>query len=101
MLVCPVGSTAQGEIDATNSQSIDSSRPFLTLFFPTFLFAVAAAAPKMMESVDMVAVNDFIATQNANLIATSSTDFGGSFYPVAGLTLLGALILYLSPPLED
>lgn len=38
--------------------------------------------------------------QNTNLIATSANDFGGYFYPIAGLLLLGALILYLSPPLS-
>ncbi|GAX16652.1 hypothetical protein FisN_23Hh219 [Fistulifera solaris] len=58
------------------------------------------SAPKMTEVVMDV---DMISTfaQNANVIATSSGDFGGAFYPVAGLTLLGALILYLSPPLAD
>jgi hypothetical protein len=45
-------------------------------------------------------VNSALA-QNANLIATSAGDFGGYFYPVAGLVLLGALILYLSPPLAQ
>jgi hypothetical protein len=55
----------------------------------------------MMEAVDMGAANDFLATQSANLIATSSNDFGGAFIPVAGITLLAAFILYLSPPLSD
>lgn len=52
-----------------------------------------------MESVE-VAVTNVIA-QNANLIATNADEFGGYFYPVAGLGLLAALILYLSPPLAD
>lgn len=56
-------------------------------------------APKMTEAVDVDIVSNF--AQNANVIATSSGDFGGAFYPVAGLVLLGALILYLSPPLAD
>lgn len=50
-----------------------------------------------LESVDVAALNNAAST----LIATSSDDFGGAFYPVAGITLLGALILYLSPPLAD
>lgn len=39
--------------------------------------------------------------QNANLIASNADDFGGYFYPVAGLGLLAVLILYLSPPLAS
>lgn len=48
-------------------------------------------------------VDNIVSTfaQNANVIATTSGDFGGAFYPVAGLVLLGAFILYLSPPLAD
>ena len=57
-------------------------------------FAARTEAPKMipMEVVDAA---------TTNVIATASSDFGGYFAPVAGLTLLGALILYLSPPLVD
>jgi hypothetical protein len=54
-------------------------------------------APKMIENVNVDAVSNL--AENVNLLATSSESFGGAFYPVAGLTLLGALILYLSPPL--
>ena len=39
--------------------------------------------------------------QNAQLIATNADEFGGYFYPVAGIGLLATLILYLSPPLAD
>ena len=39
------------------------------------------------------------AASNANLIATSSSDFGGAFWPVAGIVSIAALILYLAPPL--
>jgi len=56
-------------------------------------------APKMVPVEAVDAMSTFV--QNANVIATNSDDFGGSFIPVAGLTLLGALILYLSPPLSD
>ena len=57
------------------------------------------AAPKMVEVADVDTLSSL--AQNVNLIATSSDDFGGAFIPVAGLTLLGALILYLSPPLSE
>lgn len=49
-----------------------------------------------MEHVDVALTN---IAANANLIATSAEENGGYFYPVAGLGLLAALILYLSPPL--
>lgn len=39
--------------------------------------------------------------QTTNMVATSADAFGGYFYPVTGLALLGALILYLSPPLSS
>jgi hypothetical protein len=45
--------------------------------------------------------NNLVSQSSDVLLATSASDFGGSFAPVAGLTLLGALILYLSPPLVD
>lgn len=54
-----------------------------------------------MMPVEVVDVATSNIAQNANLIATSAGDFGGYFYPVAGLGLLAALILYLSPPLAD
>lgn len=50
-----------------------------------------------VENLD-VALSNFV-YNNANLIATSAEENGGYFYPVAGLGLLAALILYLSPPL--
>jgi hypothetical protein len=39
--------------------------------------------------------------QNTQMIATNADEFGGYFYPVAGIGLLATLILYLSPPLSD
>jgi hypothetical protein len=39
--------------------------------------------------------------QNTQMLATNADEFGGYFYPVAGLGLLATLILYLSPPLSD
>ena len=52
-----------------------------------------------VDVVDVDAVSNF--AQNANVLASNAEDFGGYFYPVAGLGLLAALILYLSPPLVD
>jgi hypothetical protein len=55
-----------------------------------------------MVPVDAVQMSD--AVSNAMLVASqnqSPTDFGGLLFPVGGLGLLAALILYLSPPLSD
>ena len=56
-------------------------------------------APNMipMEATEIVSS----VAQNAQLIATNADEFGGYFYPVAGIALLATLILYLSPPLAD
>jgi hypothetical protein len=56
-------------------------------------------APKMMmEGTDFAVSN---VAQNANLVASNVQDFGGYLFPVFGLLSLGALILFLSPPLAD
>ena len=52
----------------------------------------------MME-IDTVAISDI--ASNANLIATSSDDFGGALFPILGIGLIAATILFLSPPLAD
>ena len=41
------------------------------------------------------------AVQTANIIATSSGDNGGLFFPVAGIGSIAALILFLAPPLKE
>lgn len=41
------------------------------------------------------------AASTANLIATSSGENGGFFFPVAGIVSLAALILFLAPPLKE
>jgi hypothetical protein len=64
---------------------------------PAFARTTAKAALPV-EHLD-VAISNIAA--NANLIATSADDNGGYFYPVAGIGLLAALILYLSPPLAQ
>ncbi len=52
----------------------------------------------MMEGSDFAVSN---VAQNANLVASNVQDFGGYLFPVFGLLSLGALILFLSPPLAD
>ncbi|KAL7535735.1 hypothetical protein ACHAXR_006699 [Thalassiosira sp. AJA248-18] len=54
-------------------------------------------APKML--IDGAVLES--AANTANLIATSSGDNAGLFFPVAGLGSLAALILFLAPPLKD
>lgn len=51
----------------------------------------------MAETVDVISQ----VADNAQLIASSVSDNGGYFFPVAGLGSLGAIILYLAPPLAD
>lgn len=70
-------------------------------FFDAFSSRVAfngrsnAQAPKMLVD---GSVMESVST-TSNLIATSNNDFGGAFWPVAGIISLAALILYLAPPL--
>jgi len=40
-------------------------------------------------------------TSASTIVATANSDFGGLLFPVGGIGLLAALILYLSPPLSD
>jgi hypothetical protein len=67
---------------------------------PAFVVKSSTATNMIpMEQVN-VAITNVIA-QNSHLIATTADENGGYFYPVAGLGLLAALILYLSPPLAE
>ena len=50
--------------------------------------------------VDPALVESAVATTN-NLLATAAGDNGGFFFPAAGLISVGALILYLAPPLKE
>ena len=50
--------------------------------------------------IDVVQVHDAINTATT-LIASTEKDFGGLLFPVGGIGLLAALILYLSPRLAD
>mmetsp|Transcript_9281 Transcript_9281/g.15550 ORF Transcript_9281/g.15550 Transcript_9281/m.15550 type:complete len:93 (-) Transcript_9281:162-440(-) len=56
-------------------------------------------APKMM----MVPADNVVSNvaANANLIASTADDFGGYLFPIIGILSLGAIILYLAPPLAD
>jgi hypothetical protein len=75
------------------------------ILIPPFLLSFTVAAPafarttsaKMIPVEAVEAVSSF--ASNAQLLASSSDDFGGSFLPVAGIGLLATFILYLSPPL--
>mmetsp|Transcript_3808 Transcript_3808/g.5729 ORF Transcript_3808/g.5729 Transcript_3808/m.5729 type:complete len:95 (-) Transcript_3808:204-488(-) len=62
-------------------------------------FQARTEAPKMMVEGSDLAIADI--AQNANLLAADVQDFGGYLFPVFGLLSLGALILFLSPPLAD
>lgn len=59
----------------------------------------APTAPKMFIEGSDAAVSN--AVDNANLIASNVSDFGGYLFPVFGIISLAALILYLAPPLAD
>ena len=61
--------------------------------------ARATEAPKMFVDGSDFAVSNV--ADNANMIASSVSDFGGYLFPVFGLGALCALILYLAPPLVD
>eukprot|EP00518_Triparma_eleuthera_P000456 CAMPEP_0182455286 /NCGR_PEP_ID=MMETSP1319-20130603/1517_1 /TAXON_ID=172717 /ORGANISM="Bolidomonas pacifica, Strain RCC208" /LENGTH=92 /DNA_ID=CAMNT_0024653329 /DNA_START=774 /DNA_END=1052 /DNA_ORIENTATION=+ len=63
-----------------------------------------AFTARNMVPIDAVPVADISATlgqTSAILAQQSPTDFGGLLFPVGGIGLLAALILYLSPPLAD
>mmetsp|Transcript_1116 Transcript_1116/g.1208 ORF Transcript_1116/g.1208 Transcript_1116/m.1208 type:complete len:96 (+) Transcript_1116:108-395(+) len=55
-------------------------------------------APKMMLEGSDVVVSQL---NNANLIASNVSDFGGYLFPLFGLLGLSALILFLAPPLGE
>jgi len=64
--------------------------------------SVARATPlRVAPDVAVDAVQAAQPQLNQMLLAASESDFGGYFFPVVGLTLLGAIITYLSPPLKD
>ena len=58
----------------------------------------APVAPVQMtvDGAELSAVAD-----QANLLASSVSDFGGYLFPVFGLIGLAGLILFLAPPLAD
>ena len=64
----------------------------------------AFTTARNMVPLDVVPVADLTATlgqTSAILAQQAPTDFGGLLFPVGGIGLLAALILYLSPPLAD
>jgi hypothetical protein len=63
-------------------------------------FTARTVPPKMsLDGAADVVISNI--AQHSHLIATSVTDNGGYFYPVAGIASLAALILFLAPPLAD
>eukprot|EP00632_Arachnochrysis_sp_CCMP2950_P013371 CAMPEP_0185692652 /NCGR_PEP_ID=MMETSP1164-20130828/2681_1 /TAXON_ID=1104430 /ORGANISM="Chrysoreinhardia sp, Strain CCMP2950" /LENGTH=94 /DNA_ID=CAMNT_0028359393 /DNA_START=34 /DNA_END=318 /DNA_ORIENTATION=- len=67
------------------------------------LAATSAARPATVAThvAPVDAVVDAAPALQSFLVASSESDFGGYFFPVVGLTLLGAIITFLSPPLKD
>ncbi|KAH8061189.1 hypothetical protein SO694_00058167 [Aureococcus anophagefferens] len=63
----------------------------------------SVAPLRAATSMDMSVADapELVTATNNFLVAASENDFGGYFFPVAGLTLLGAIITFLSPPLKD
>ena len=53
----------------------------------------------MMENMADFSASNVATT--SNMVASSVSDFGGYLFPVFGIGLLAALILYLAPPLVD
>jgi hypothetical protein len=75
-------------------------------YCPLHYFTVASPAftrstQAKMIPVEMIDASVSQIAANANLIATSVNDNGGYLFPVVGLGLLGATILFLSPPLAS
>lgn len=71
-----------------------------TVSSPAFVKS-SSSAQQMIPMEKVEAAFTSVIAQNTNLIATNADEFGGYFYPVAGIALLAVLILYLSPPLAD
>mmetsp|Transcript_12459 Transcript_12459/g.40757 ORF Transcript_12459/g.40757 Transcript_12459/m.40757 type:complete len:87 (+) Transcript_12459:112-372(+) len=66
---------------------------------PTSSVSTATRPVSTVQHFSPVELSSAIA-QNTMLLADES-DFGGYFFPVVGLTLLSAIIVFLSPPLKD
>ena len=102
-----MGSACWREIEKKKGRRLWKHCPYFgTNTLALFVSAVASPAYASATSAKMIPVEvvDIAASnvaQNANLIATSAGDFGGYFYPIAGIGLLASFILYLSPPLAD
>jgi hypothetical protein len=58
-------------------------------------------APLALTPAALPVAPDVISAANSLIIASSENDFGGYFFPIAGLGLLSAFITFLSPPLKD
>ena len=69
-------------------------------FAPLVSHVAAPVAASVDAAVAAVPAEVFSATSNI-LVAANENDFGGYFFPTAGLALLGAIIVFLAPPLAD
>eukprot|EP00638_Chattonella_subsalsa_P016295 CAMPEP_0117825714 /NCGR_PEP_ID=MMETSP0949-20121206/5648_1 /TAXON_ID=44440 /ORGANISM="Chattonella subsalsa, Strain CCMP2191" /LENGTH=58 /DNA_ID=CAMNT_0005665753 /DNA_START=215 /DNA_END=391 /DNA_ORIENTATION=- len=56
---------------------------------------------KMSLDISPETVQTVIDASNSVLLASKETDFGGAVGPIVSLSLIGAIILVLSPPLKD
>ena len=72
---------------------ISYSLIYLLFVVPLTVSSPAVTAIKTVDVADIA--------QNTQMIASSSSDFGGMLFPVFGLVTLGAVILVLAPPLAD
>mmetsp|Transcript_21056 Transcript_21056/g.32565 ORF Transcript_21056/g.32565 Transcript_21056/m.32565 type:complete len:98 (+) Transcript_21056:111-404(+) len=65
--------------------------------------AFAKTAPRITSDLSMAPVDSIVndVVSSSNVLASNVGDFGGFLFPVFGIGLLAALILYLSPPLAD
>mmetsp|Transcript_5162 Transcript_5162/g.15318 ORF Transcript_5162/g.15318 Transcript_5162/m.15318 type:complete len:85 (+) Transcript_5162:67-321(+) len=68
--------------------------------FAPIVNVVAPVAAPIVASAPAVPA-ELVSTANSLLVATNEQDFGGYFFPVAGLTLLAALIAFLAPPISE
>eukprot|EP00639_Heterosigma_akashiwo_P009113 CAMPEP_0194593588 /NCGR_PEP_ID=MMETSP0292-20121207/23612_1 /TAXON_ID=39354 /ORGANISM="Heterosigma akashiwo, Strain CCMP2393" /LENGTH=98 /DNA_ID=CAMNT_0039452605 /DNA_START=83 /DNA_END=379 /DNA_ORIENTATION=+ len=63
-------------------------------------FPKSETSMKMAMDIDLTSVQSVLESTNV-LLASKPTDFGGLYGPIFGLSLIGGLILFLSPPLKD
>jgi hypothetical protein len=88
-------------LHATSARNVGLATLSLMHTVSTPAFARKTTTPVKMVPVETATEIMTAVAQNTQMIATNADEFGGYFYPVAGIGLLATLILYLSPPLSD